>query len=194
MLTTNDAAVAERVRVLSLHGISADAWKRYSREGSWFYEVLWPGYKYNMTDIQASLGLHQLARLEEFIDRRTSLAARYTDALAGVPEVRTPVARAGTRHAWHLYPVRLDLERLTIDRSRFIALLAERGIGASVHFIPVHLHPYYRETFGCQRGDLPITERIYDGFVSLPLFPLMSDSDVDRVVEAVGSIVAASRA
>lgn len=190
MLTTNDADLAERVRVLSLHGISADAWKRYSKEGSWFYEVLYPGFKYNMTDIQAALGLHQLAKLDAFVDRRTVIAGRYTEAFAGIDALVTPAVVPGVHHAWHLYPIRLRPNRLRIDRAAFIEALAQKGIGASVHFIPVHLHPFYRERFGCGRGDLPVTERIYDGLVSLPLFPGMTGDEVSRVIDAVRSIVA----
>lgn len=190
MLTTNDPAAAERIRVLALHGISADAWKRYSKEGSWYYEVLEPGFKYNMTDIQASIGLHQLAKLDAFVARREQLAIRYTTAFSDLPEVITPIVRPGVRHAWHLYPIRVRTGRLRIDRAGFVAELANRGIGASVHFIPVHLHPFYRDTFGCRRGDLPITERVYDEFVSLPLFPSMTAAEADRVVAAVRGIVA----
>ena len=194
MLTTNDAAVAERIRVLALHGISADAWKRYSKEGSWYYEVLEPGFKYNMTDIQASIGLHQLAKLDAFVAKREQLAIRYTTAFRDLPEVIPPIVRPGVRHAWHLYPIRVRTGRLRIDRAGFVAELANRGIGASVHFIPVHLHPFYRDTFGCRRGDLPITERVYDEFVSLPLFPSMTDAETDRVIAAVRGIVADYRA
>lgn len=193
MLTTNHAAAAETIRVMALHGISADAWKRYSREGSWYYEVQAPGYKYNMTDIQASLGLHQLARLDAFIERRAQIAARYTAAFAALPELVTPVVRPGVRHAWHLYPIRVRTGHLRIDRAGFITELTNLGIGSSVHFIPVHLHPYYRETFGCRRGDLPVTERVYDEFVSLPLFPSMTDAEVQRVIDAVGQIVSRQR-
>lgn len=193
MLTTNDAALAERVRVLALHGISADAWKRYSKEGSWFYEVLWPGYKYNMTDIQASLGLHQLQRLEGFVERRAAIAAEYTRAFADLSEIVTPIVRPGVHHAWHLYPIQLLPGRIRLDRSQFMAALAERGVGASVHFIPVHLHPYYRDTFGTGRGDLPVTERVYDGFVSLPLFPSMTPREVAKVIDTVRDLVAGSR-
>ena len=189
MLTTHDSAAAERIRVLALHGISADAWKRYSKEGSWYYEVLEPGYKYNMTDIQASLGLHQLAKLDGFIAQRERLATRYTAAFSNLPELVTPIVRTGVRHAWHLYPIRVRSGRLHIDRAAFIAELARRGIGASVHFIPVHLHPFYRDTFGCRRGDLPTTERVYDEFVSLPLFPSMTDVEIDRVIASVCAIV-----
>jgi dTDP-4-amino-4,6-dideoxygalactose transaminase len=194
MLTTNDPAAAERIRILALHGISADAWKRYSKEGSWYYEVLEPGYKYNMTDIQASIGLHQLAKLEAFVAQRAQLATRYTTAFCDLPEVITPIVRPGVRHAWHLYPIRVRTGRLRIDRAGFVAELANRGIGASVHFIPVHLHPFYRDTFGCRRGDLPITERVYDEFVSLPLFPSMTAAEADRVIAAVRGIVADYRA
>ncbi len=194
MLTTNDGDLAERVRVLSLHGISADAWKRYSKEGSWFYEVRYPGFKYNMTDIQAALGLHQLAKLDGFVERRTAIASRYTSAFDDLDAVATPAVFAGVHHSWHLYPIRLRAGRLRIDRARFIDELARKGIGASVHFIPVHLHPFYRDRFGCGRGDLPVTERIFDGLVSLPLFPSMTDAEVGRVIDAVRSIVSEQHA
>ncbi len=190
MLTTNDSAAAERIRVLALHGISADAWKRYSKEGSWYYEVLESGFKYNMTDIQASIGVHQLAKLDGFVARREQIATRYTTAFHDLPDVITPIVRPGVHHAWHLYPIRVRAGRLRIDRAGFITELANRGIGASVHFIPVHLHPFYRDTFGRRRGDLPITERVYDEFVSLPLFPSMTAAETERVIAAVRGIVA----
>ena len=156
--------------------------------------MLEPGFKYNMTDIQASIGLHQLAKLDAFVAKREQLATRYTTAFHDLPEVIPPVVRPGVRHAWHLYPIRVRTGRLRIDRAGFVAELANRGIGASVHFIPVHLHPFYRDTFGCRRGDLPITERVYDEFVSLPLFPSMTDAETDRVIAAVRGIVADYRA
>jgi dTDP-4-amino-4,6-dideoxygalactose transaminase len=193
MVTTDDGELAGRIRVLGLHGISADAWKRYSKEGSWFYEVLWPGYKYNMTDIQASLGLHQLAKLEQFTERRTWLARQYSDAFADLPEIVTPIVRPGVHHAWHLYPIRVLRGRLRLDRAEFIAAMASRGIGASVHFIPVHLHPYYRDTWGCRRGDLPVTERVFDELVSLPLFPSMTGGELAKVIDVIRELVTTNR-
>jgi len=190
MLVTPDGELAERVRILSLHGISKDAWKRYGSQGSWYYEVMTPGYKYNMSDIQASLGIHQLRKLDRFIARRGVLARRYSQALADVPEVELPKARAGIRHAWHLYPILVNLDRLTIDRAQFIEALRAENIGTTVNFIPVHLHPYYQKTFGYKEGDFPVTEDVYRREISLPLFPRMQDSDVDSAAEAVRKVVA----
>ena len=193
MLTTDDEALAERVRLLSLHGLSKGAWDRYSEKGSWAYEVLAPGFNYAMTDIQAAIGIHQLGRLETFQERRTYLARRYDGLLADVPELIRPPVRDDVVHAWHLYPVRLDRERLGISREEFIDALKERGIGTSVHFIPIHFHPYFQEALGLCRGDYPVAEAIYAGLVSLPLYPRMQDGDVDRVAEAIHEIIAAGR-
>ncbi len=192
-LTSADPQIDARARMLSLHGMSRDAWKRYEAGGSWHYEIEAAGFKYNLTDIQAALGLGQLARLEATTDRRAALAARYTAGLAGAAEIITPTARPEVRHAWHLYVIRLRTEALRIDRARFIERLAERKIGSSVHFIPVYKHPYYREGFGFRPQDFPVTERVYESIISLPLYPLMTEADVDRVVEAVCEIARAER-
>lgn len=194
MITTNDDALDEQMRLLSLHGISRDAWKRYTSEGSWYYEVTCAGYKDNMTDIQAALGIHQLAKLERFLEVRAKYAHMYNEAFAQIPEIQTPVVNEDIRHAWHLYVIQLDLERLTLDRAQFIEALRARNVGTSVHFIPVHLHPYYRERFGYQRGDLPNAERAYDRILSLPLYPRMTEEDVAYVIRAVTEIVERSRA
>ncbi len=151
MITTADDELAERMRLLSLHGMSKDAWKRYTSAGSWYYEVVMAGYKYNMTDIQAALGIHQLRKLDGFIAARQRIARLYDQAFADMPEIETPIVHPGRSHAYHLYAIRLNLERLTIDRAQFIEELKGLNIGTSVHFIPVHLHPYYRETFGYRR-------------------------------------------
>ncbi len=188
-MLTGDPQLVEKARVLSLHGMSADAWKRYSAEGSWYYEVVAPGFKYNMTDIQASLGLHQLRRLPGFHRRRQEIVHRYNEAFSEVEEVQTPAERPGIGHAWHLYVLRLNLETLTIDRARFIQELGARNIGTSVHFIPIHLHPYYRDRYGYQPTSFPVAFREYQRIVSLPLYPGMSDQDVDDVIEAVSEVV-----
>lgn len=185
MLTTNDESLYKKVKTLSLHGLSDDAWDRYSEKGSWYYEVVTPGFKYNMFDIQAAMGLRQMDRFDEMQNRRDEIASAYHAALAGHPSITVPVARDHVRHVWHLYPIKLNLETLGIDRARFIEELKELKIGASVHFIPVHLHPYYRDTFGFKRGDFPICEAFYDGEVSLPIYPRMTDADVNDVIEAV---------
>jgi dTDP-4-amino-4,6-dideoxygalactose transaminase len=186
MITTGDADLAARMRRLSLHGMSKDAWKRYGETGSWFYEVTEPGYKSNMTDVQAALGIHQLRRLDGFIERRQQIAYRYGQGFSDLPELLLPVNLRDRNHIYHLYPVQLDLDRLDIDRAQFIDELREARIGASVHFIPVHLHPYYATGF--QQG-FPNAERIFERVASLPLYPKMSDSDVDDVIDAVRSTI-----
>jgi dTDP-4-amino-4,6-dideoxygalactose transaminase len=188
MITTGDGALAERMRLLSLHGMSRDAWKRYTSAGSWFYEVVMPGYKDNMTDIQAALGIHQLRRLDDFIKIRQQYAQRYTEAFADLEELEPPVLQADRNHVYHLYVIRLRLDRLTIDRAEFVEALKAHNIGASVHFIPVHLHPFYQESFGYRRGHLPQAEALYDRIVSLPLYPRMAEGDVEDVIRAVRSI------
>jgi dTDP-4-amino-4,6-dideoxygalactose transaminase len=188
MNTTADDELAERMRLLTLHGMSRDAWKRYTSSGSWYYEVLVPGFKSNMTDIQAALGIHQLRRLDGFIETRRRYARMYDEAFAGVAEFEKPIRHPGRDHNYHLYVIRLRLDRLSIDRSEFIEELKARNIGTSVHFIPVHLHPFYKERFGYRRGDLPKVESIYDRIVSLPLYPSMTRSDIENVIDAVGDV------
>lgn len=192
-MLTGAPELIECARALSLHGMSRDAWNRYGQGGSWFYEVIAPGFKYNMTDIQAALGLVQLRRLEAMQARRREIVARYADALSGLDAVQTPVERPDVRHAWHLYVLRLNLERLTIDRARFIEELAARNIGASVHFIPIHLHPYYRDKYGWQPADFPVAYAEYQRVVSLPLSPRLSDADVADVIAAVTDVVTTFR-
>jgi len=193
MVTTADDAYAERMRIMSLHGINRDAWKRYTAEGSWFYEVVRAGFKYNLTDVAAALGVVQLRKCDGFWASRRRLAARYHELLAGTPEVRVPAVRPDVEHAWHLYVVQLDSERLAIGRDAFIAALKERKIGASVHFIPLHLHPFYRDTFGYKPGDFPVAYGAYQRIISLPLYPRMTDADLGDVAEAVHAIAAAHR-
>ncbi|HEY2991250.1 MAG TPA: DegT/DnrJ/EryC1/StrS aminotransferase family protein, partial [Methylomirabilota bacterium] len=188
MVTTDDPALADRVRRLSLHGMSRDAWKRYTNAGSWFYEVVEPGYKSNMSDVQAALGIHQLAKLDGFIARRAQIAGRYTAAFASLPQVAAPRVLPGRRHAWHLYVISLALDRLDTDRGGLIEDLRARNIGCSVHFIPVHRHPFYRE-LGYKPAMFPRAEALYAGCISLPLYPGMSDDDVDDVIAAVTAAI-----
>jgi dTDP-4-amino-4,6-dideoxygalactose transaminase len=189
MITTTHDALAEHMRLLTLHGMSRDAWKRYANNGSWYYEVVTAGYKSNMTDIQAALGIHQLRQLDGFFETRQRYARMYDAAFSALPEIRTPVVHADRNHVYHLYVIRLNLEHLTIDRAQFIEQLRMRNIGTSVHFIPVHLHPFYREHFGYQRGDLRQSEMIYDRIISLPLYPRMTESDVRAVIAAVSDVL-----
>ena len=193
MITTSGSELAGRMRRLSLHGMSRDAWKRYSGSGSWYYEVLEAGYKDNMTDIQAAMGIHQLKKLDRFIDTRARYAGLYSEAFADMPEIELPVVHPDRKHAWHLYVVRLALERLTVDRAQFIEELRARNIGTSVHFIPVHLQPYYQERFGYRLGDLKHAESLYERIVSLPLYPGMNDEDVEYVIHAVRDVISANR-
>ncbi len=191
MLTGPDDFM-EEARLWALHGMSRDAWNRYGKGGSWFYEVVRPGFKCNMTDIQASLGLHQLRRLDGFQQRRQEIVARYHQAFGEIAEIQPPVEGPG-RSAWHLYPIRLHLDRLSIDRAAFIDELVKRNIGASVHFIPVHVHPFYRDKYNLVENQLPVAWSEYQRLVSLPLHPRLSERDVEDVIEAVVEIVHAHR-
>jgi len=193
MITTADNELAVRMRLLALHGMSHDAWRRYSKGGAWSYEVVAAGFKYNMTDIQAALGIHQLSKLNDFIAVRQRYARLYDEAFADLPELATPITHADRSHCYHLYVIRLDLSRLSIDRAQFIEELTLRNVGASVHFIPVHLHPFYREHFGYRRGDIVGAERTYDRIVSLPLYPRMTERDVQYVADVVRDIVTLHR-
>lgn len=188
MLTTDDAEIAARVRLMALHGISRDAWKRYAADGSWYYEVVEAGYKYNLTDIAAALGRVQLRRQEEIRARRAAIARRYGAAFAASGAAEPPAVATDAEHAWHLYPIRLPLERLAIDRARFIQELRDRLIGTSVHFIPLHRQPFYRERYGYEPAEFPVAERVYPRLVSLPIYSKMSDADVDRVIAAVEEV------
>jgi dTDP-4-amino-4,6-dideoxygalactose transaminase len=179
--------------VISLHGMSRDAWKRYDRGGSWRYDILAPGFKYNMTDIQASLGLVQLKRLATFDERRRQIVAQYTEAFAADGAFECPVERADVSHAWHLYVLRLRPEVLSIGRDRFVEELTRRNIGTSVHFIPIHLHPYYRDTYGYAPQDLPVAYQAFERLFSLPLHPRLTDDDVGDVIEAVLDVAATFR-
>lgn len=185
MLVTDDEAVAARAARMRLHGIDADAWNRYGAGGSWRYAVLDAGFKYNMTDLAAAIGLAQLSRLDEMAAERASIAARYDASFAGSGLLSPPPRRDGDRHAWHLYVVRLNLEAIQVDRAGVIEALGRAGIGASVHFIPLHLHPYYQRRFGYAPGRFPVAEALYERSISLPIWPGMTDEQVDRVASVL---------
>ena len=189
MICTDDDRWAERCRTMALHGISKDAWKRYTTEGSWYYEIVAPGYKYNMTDIAAAMGLAQLRKATRMWRRRREIARRYNQAFGDQSELQLPHDSPDCQHAWHLYMLRLNLERLRIDRAQFFEELKRRKIGASVHFIPLHLHSYYRETYGYRPGDFPVACREYMREISLPIYSKMSDDDVGDVIASVLAIV-----
>ena len=185
MLTTDDDALAERCRIMRLHGISRDVFDRYqSEKPAWFYEVIAPGYKYNLPDIAAGIGLAQLDRRNELTEKRASIAMRYNDALAHLPVVLPVVRNMRDQHAWHLYVIRLDPELSPVDRDTFIARMSERGIGTSVHFIPLHRHPYWRERYDLTPEQFPISERVFNSCVSLPIYSAMSDDQVSRVIDS----------
>lgn len=188
MVTTADAALADRLRRLSLHGMSRDAWARYTAAGTYRYDIVEPGYKANLGDIPAAIGLVQLRRLPQLQARREAIAQRFNAAFAGEPALDPPAERPGTRHAWHLYPLRLRLERLRIDRDTFIAALRTAGIGTSVHFIPIHYYSYFRQRFGWRAGDYPVAERTFEREISLPLYPDLADEQVERIVEQTVAI------
>ncbi len=196
MLVTDDAAIADRARLMSLHGISRTAWNRYAASGSWHYEIEDAGFKYNMTDIAAALGLVQLDRAGELLEARRDLARRYTACLresrvADIVEI--PADEPDGSHAWHLYVIRLALDGLRIDRGQVIEGLKELGIGTSVHFIPLHLHPYYRRQWAYRPEDCPVATAEYERVISLPLWPGMSGNDIDRVVSGLEAILGAGR-
>jgi len=192
-MLTGDADLVDRARIISLHGMSRDAWKRYAARGSWRYEVQLPGFKYNMTDIQAAIGLCQLRKLDGFHRRRGEIAARYTAAFAADDALEPPVTHAHVQHAWHLYVLRLRPGALRIDRDRFLDELGERGIGGSVHFLPIHQHPYYRDKYGYLPGALPVAYANGRRLLSLPLHPRLTDGDVEDVIDAVLDVARAFR-
>jgi perosamine synthetase len=189
MVCTEDDTLAERCRIMALHGISKDAWKRYTAEGSWYYEIIAPGYKYNMTDVAAAMGLAQLHKAERMWRRRTEIAALFNRAFRELPQLQIPHDRADCQHAWHLYMLRLNLDQLRIGRAEFVEELKRRNIGVSVHFIPLHIHPYYREAYGYRHEDFPVAYREYQREISLPIYSRMTDVDVNDVVDAVAQIV-----
>lgn len=190
MVVTRDAALAERCRVMRLHGISRDAFDRYtSTKPSWYYEVIAPGFKYNLSDLASSLGIHQLRKADRFLARRQLLARRYDEALADLPLRLPPRGADPSEHAFHLYVIRLD-DGAKLGRDEFIAAMAERGIGCSVHFIPLHLQPYWRDTYGLAPDAYPAALDLYRGTVSLPLYTRMTDADQDRVIAAVRELLA----
>jgi perosamine synthetase len=188
MATTESLEWADRMRIMGLHGISKDAWKRYTAEGSWYYEILYPGFKYNLTDIAAAIGLEQLKKCTHFWEVRQRYAALYNEGFQDVPAIITPHVAPNIQHAWHLYIIQLDLEQLRIGRNEFIDLLKQENIGTSVHFIPLHLHPYYRNTFKYRPEDFPTASAVFERSISLPIYTRMTEADVQRVIDTVGKI------
>ena len=190
MVVTGNADYAKRMSIMRLHGIDRSVFDRYnSTKPAWYYEVVAPGFKYNMTDIAAAIGIHQLKKANTFQKRREEIAKKYGKAFQGLP-LRIPwVERPDDIHAWHLYVIQLELNRLSINRDRFIELMFEAGIGTSVHFIPLHIQPYWRDRYGLKLEDFPVAYDVFQRAVSLPIYPKMTDEDIDRVISAVRSIM-----
>jgi dTDP-4-amino-4,6-dideoxygalactose transaminase len=181
------------MKLMSLHGLSGDAWNRYSARGHWYYEVMDFGFKYNMTDIAAALGLRQLDRMADFQRRREDIARRYNDAFGALDACAVPHDAGLGMHAWHLYILRVEPAALRVGRDEIIERLRERGVGTSVHFIPLNLHPAYQQRYGYRPGQLPNSEAAYDRAVSLPIYPAMTDDDVAHVIDAVSTTLAECR-
>ena len=188
-MLTGKSELMERARLWSLHGMSRDAWRRYDDDGSWYYEVIQPGFKYNMPDIAAAIGIQQLKKLPKFQTRRREIVQRYNEAFLKFEELQIPIERPQVEHAWHLYVIRLNFDLLRISRNQFIEELKARNIGTSVHFIPIHLHPYYRDKYGFKPDDFPVAYREYQRIISLPLYPKMTDQDVEDVIETVINVI-----
>ena len=188
MATTASAALADRMRLMSLHGLTRDAWDRYSGGRSWDYRIVAPGYKYNLTDVAAAIGIHQLGRAEEMRVAREQRALAYLDQLAGVSAVELPPTDANRIHAWHLFPLRLRLDQLSIDRNRFIDELRDAGVGCSVHWRPLHLHPYHQEQLAVTPSEYPVATALFERLVSLPLSSTMSPADVEYVAAVVSDL------
>ena len=184
-ITTNNKKLAEKLKILRLHGMSKDAWKRYSKKGSWYYEIEECGWKYNMTDIQAALGIVQLKKLDKFNNIRRKYAQIYTRELKKLEDIITPYEKPNVKHVYYLYPILLE----NYDRDKFIIKMARNGIQCSVHFIPLHLHPFYRKKFGFKKGDFPNAEWVYEREVSLPLYPKMKEKDIYRVIRTIKRII-----
>jgi dTDP-4-amino-4,6-dideoxygalactose transaminase len=189
MVTTNERELAGRLRLFRNHGIDSDARSR-NDVGEWYYEMVALGFNYRLSDIACALGLSQLARLTEIVTRREEIAARYNEALAQVVGVKLPMERSRGESSWHLYPIRLCLEEVRADRTEIVRALRAEGIGVSVHYLPVYLHPYYQHHLGYGRGICPVSEQAYEELISLPVFPSMMEKDVDDVIEAVAKVLA----
>lgn len=185
MAVTNDKIIADKIRMMSLHGLSNDAWNRFESTSGWDYKIVQPGYKYNLTDIAAAIGIHQIDRAETMRLEREAVAEYYFDELANISEIELPPTCDDLIHSWHLFPIRLKLDQLTVDRNRFLEMLRAEGVGCSVHWRPLHLHPLYAETLGWREEDFPVATHLWKRLISLPIFSSMSISEIKQVVETV---------
>lgn len=193
MVTTDNDEYAEKMRMMRLHGINKDAWKRYTKEGSWRWEIKYPGYKYNMPDTAGAIGLQQLKKADKFFEIRKHHAALYNEAFAQMPEIELPNISEDVDHSWHLYIIQLNLNMLRIDRSAFIEELKKVGVNASVHYMPLHMHPYYIETYGYKPSDFPNAAALFERILSLPFYAKMSNDELEYVIESVKMIINAHR-
>ncbi len=193
-ITTGDAGMAEQLRAMSLHGMNKDAWKRYAPGAKVQYDIVYPGYKYNMMDLQAALGIHQLRKVEQTLEKRKAIAARYRAGLADLPGLTLPGDALDGRHGWHLYPVLLDLENLSIGRNKVIELLQQENISSNIHYTPVHLFSYAKEYLGCQPGDFPNAEWLGERELTLPFYNRLSEDDVDDVIAGLRKVLTENRA
>jgi len=193
MVTTNNRELHDRMKVLCLHGISRDAWNRYNRNGSWFYDVIEPGFKYNLSDIQSAIGIHQLRKLDRFAERRESIIRLYNQLLGNIREIETPRDSVEGRHAWHLYAIRLNLDQLAIDRGQFIEKLRDADIGTSVHFIPISMHTFFAQWADREENRCPRALELYPRLISLPLYPTLDESDVRYICSTLAEIVTQNR-
>jgi perosamine synthetase len=184
MAVTEDPAIGNRMRMMSLHGLSHDAWERYAG-GGWDYKIAAPGFKYNLTDLAAAIGIHQLVRAEAMRIQREAVAHQYLERLSNVQEIELPLHDSNRVHSWHLFPIKLNLDRLTIDRNEFIEQLKQRGVGCSVHWRPLHLHPYYEGSFGWRPAQLPVATEVWPRLISLPLYPHMTEIEIEHVVDSI---------
>ncbi|MBS4033787.1 MAG: DegT/DnrJ/EryC1/StrS family aminotransferase [Ignavibacterium sp.] len=189
MICTNNEEIAERTAIMRLHGINRDAWKRYSESGSWYYEVVAPGYKYNFTDLQASLGLPQLKKVDIMWEWRKKIAARYTEAFKDFDLIKLHTIKGDRESSWHLYPVKLNLEMLTKNRAQLIDELKKQNIGIGVHFMPVHQHLYYQKTFNLDDKDFPVSSAAFPRLMSLPIYPGMTDESIEKVISVVTDVL-----
>lgn len=189
MACTNDDRLAERMRIMGLHGISKDAWKRFTSEGSWYYEIIAPGFKYNLTDVASAIGLHQLRKANRLREQRERVVGLYRRRLAAVPALFLQPDDPNRIHSWHLFPVRLNPALVTVDHAVVIQELKQAGIGTSVHWMPLHLHPYYRQTYGYTPADLPVASQLFPTLISLPLYPGMTADDVAKVTDTLVAIL-----
>lgn len=189
MALTNDEKLADRMRVMSLHGMNKNAWNRFSKNGSWYYEIFDPGYKYNLTDIAASIGIHQLKKADLFWEKRKAIAKIYSEELSGVSGITLPTEHSDRKHSWHLYIIKVDKGVTGIERQEFIDQLKELNVGATVHYMPLHMHPCYRDTFNIKKEDFPVSVKVFEQMVSMPIYPSLTESQVKYVCKAVKKIV-----